>query len=358
MKINKHILLVILVLTASLLLSSCSGSVDIASSWPGLAVYEDTAYIANNQHVYAVSLSNGNEKWRFPGEANNQVSFFAPPVMTPDGQLLVGGYNNILYSLNPGNGQEIWSFKGANDRYVDSPFIYNEKIYAPTAGNNLYALDLKGNLLWTFSSKGAQWAQPTAIPDCGCIYLPSMDHFLYAIDANNGTLLWKTERLDGSIVGTPAYDESGMLYFGTFSSDLVKVNSKTHQSTTLVTTDGWIWGGPKLQNGILYFGNLSGSFYAMEAGNGKILWQEKPDKAIIGSPLVTDSHVYWGAESGQFYAYSLDGVLEWSTTLEGSIFTTAQISDNKIIVAPYKTEKLLTALDLNGATVWSFTPAK
>ena len=97
--------LIISLLTLSMILSAC-GSRMSASSWPGISVNENEVYLAYNQHVYALDLNSVNqsqiqEKWRFPAEAQANVTFFTPPVLTEDGQLLVGGYDNVFYSLDP-----------------------------------------------------------------------------------------------------------------------------------------------------------------------------------------------------------------------------------------------------------------
>jgi outer membrane protein assembly factor BamB len=102
---------------------------------------------------------------------------------------LVGSYNNILHSIDPSNGQEKWSFAKATNRYIANPLITDKSIYAPTGGDILYALDLQGNLKWEYKTEGAVWAQPLYAPDCNCVYLPSMDHHLYAIDADTGELI-------------------------------------------------------------------------------------------------------------------------------------------------------------------------
>lgn len=361
MKKNKSIYISLFFITFLLLsasLSACSGSAAIASSWPGLTADENTAYLAFNQHIYAINIINGSEKWHFPVEKNSKISFFASPVLTSDGQLLAGSYHNVLYSLDPASGSENWSFTGADNRYVASPLVTDDMIYAPTAGTHLYALDLKGNLKWTFTADSAFWAQPIAPADCSCIYVPSMDHRIYAIDAQDGSLLWQTDELDGSIVGTPIINDDENLYVGNFASEILQINTKTRQNSTLLSTEGWIWGGPILKDGVLYFGDLSGNLYAYNIAESNMAWSVKPDKAIVGSPLVTDAAVYIGTEAGSLFAYDLQGKPLWSKAYDASIYTTPVIVADQILVALFKSEQLLVALDLDGNELWSFTPAK
>ena len=55
-------------LILSVLLSACGGDAFVPSGWSGLAVDGDTAYVANNQYVYAVRVSDGVQIWRHPQE--------------------------------------------------------------------------------------------------------------------------------------------------------------------------------------------------------------------------------------------------------------------------------------------------
>ena len=103
----KSPLISFLLIVVVLVLSGCvGGGQATATGWPGLSADETTAYLAYNRHVYAVDLTNGVEKWRFPIEQDNKRSFYATPVLTTDGQLLAGSYEKILFSLDPKTGLE------------------------------------------------------------------------------------------------------------------------------------------------------------------------------------------------------------------------------------------------------------
>jgi outer membrane protein assembly factor BamB len=150
---KKRFFLLTLILLLGGLLSACSGAT-AASSWPGLSTDQNTAYLAYNQEVYAVNVADGNltEQWRFPNPVNNKISFYAPPAMSANKQLLAGGFDHILYSLNSDNGSQVWAFAEAKDRYIAAPLVTDKAIFAPNADWNLYALDLNGKLLWTFKT--------------------------------------------------------------------------------------------------------------------------------------------------------------------------------------------------------------
>lgn len=357
----KHLLLTILLFILAGLLSACSGEVGAASSWPGVTVSEDTAYLAYNRHVYAIQLSNGNQKWRFPAEPDNRISFYAPPALTPDGQLIVGSYDNVLYSLNPQTGQQNWTFDQSRNRFVASPYVSEKGIFAPDADKNIYALGLDGSLLWRSTTGGPTWAQPVADADCECIYLPSMDHHIYAFSADDGSLRWKTESLGGAVVGTPALSEDGLLYAGTFAKAIVAIDSEDGSMVwpAPADTEGWVWSGPALDGNNLYVGDLNGNFYALDAASGAIRWQLAPeqlDGPIVGTPLILADTIYFNTEAGSLFAVSPQGAIRWSVNIGGSLYTPPVAAGDIILVAPIRSDELLVALTPDGARAWRFVP--
>ncbi|MCK5314587.1 MAG: PQQ-like beta-propeller repeat protein [Anaerolineales bacterium] len=354
---TKNTLLFFTLLASAILISSCTGARGVATSWPGLSVNEDKAYISYDQHVYAINLTNGLEQWRSPLEGDNNRTFYSRPTLTSDNQLLVGSYDKILYSLNPDNGVELWSYTGATDRYVGNPLTIDDNIYAPNADTMLYAINLQGNVQWTFETKdGPQWAQPISDPECTCIYLPSTNHRIYSIDALNGSENWQTEELGGSINGIPAFNPEGVLYVGTFASEMLAIDAHNGQVLWRRPTNDWVWGGPILQDDRLFFGDLSGTFYALDVANGQIIWEVNSDGAITDAPLVTEDTVYFNTEAGTLYAINLDGNTRWNKTIGGKLYPSPVLAGDLILVAPIDADALVYALDINGNTQWGFTP--
>lgn len=356
---NKLLLLVSLILV--LLISACSGSVTTASSWPGITTDDQTAYVAYNQQVLAIQLQNGSLKWHFPEEPNNAMTFYADPVLTPDGQLIVGGYNHVLYSLNPEDGKVKWEFTEAQNRFIAAPLVFEDGVYAPAADETLYALTLEGQLRWKFVTEEESWATPVADNNCGCLFLPSLDHHLYAISLVDGTQIWQSESLDGAIVGTPALGEEHVLYVGTFSRAIVAIDGATGQTIWRTPTKGWVWSGPILSDDRLYVGDLNGFFYALNASDGSIIWQLSPeqlDGQIVGSPLIADESIFITTENGTLYNISADGKISWSQVVGGKLYTSPRLAGELLLVTPVQTEELLIAYSKEGVKQWSYTPEK
>jgi outer membrane protein assembly factor BamB len=348
----------------ALLLSSCVGGTGTATSWPGLTVdaKNQVGYLAYNEQVYAINLKDGKEIWKYPPKTDSKLTFFAPPVLTPDGQLLVAGYDNAIHSLNSANGQENqgnWPFRNATDRYVAAPLITGDKIFAPNSNGTLYALDLTGKQLWTFHTTEPLWATPAT--DGKVIYLPAMDHHVYALDPQSGKVIWQSQDLGGAVVGTPTIGPDGNLYVGSFGRQMTAIDPQNGDTIWDKPTTGWIWSSPTLDQGVLFFGDLDGAFYAMSAADGTISWQTPPaanaGNSIPDRPLVISDTVYYDSESGTLFAASVaNGNPKSILQVDGKLYASPQAMGDLILLTPVGKGPLLLAIDSNGTQVWAYPP--
>jgi outer membrane protein assembly factor BamB len=356
---SKIIFITLSLLIVSSILSGCAGSAGVANSWPGLTADQETIYLAYQNHIYAIQIENGVEKWRYPNEAERNVTFYADPELSEDGQLIVGSYENILYSLNPENGGKNWEFTQAQNRYVGGSLATPDGIYAPNVDNKMFALTLTGSQRWVLETGDANWAKPATNSQCDCIYLASMDHTLYSINPESGQVNWNSGELGGALVGAPTFGENGHLYVGTFGNELLALDAQNGDIIWRAATDGWVWSGPAISDGRLYFGDLTGHFYALDAATGSKVWDIAPenlDGPISGTPLVLNDSIYFGTETGTIYAINTEGTPIWSQTIEGSLYSSPVVAGDLILLASTNMENLLSAFTSDGAKRWTFAP--
>jgi outer membrane protein assembly factor BamB len=356
----KKINLVLLLVLGALLLSACTGGrASIVNTWAGLAADAGQAYLASGSHVYAVDVTTGKEVWRYPVETDSNIIFYANPVLTPDGQLLVGseGNNHELVSINPETGKDNWAapFTEAKGKWVASPLVFNDTIYAPNSDGFLYILDMNGKSVSDpIELGGALWSAP--VTDGTYIYVTALDHHLHIIDPATGKTGEPID-LGGATPGSPAVGEGGV-YVGSFSSNIEFVKS-TGDHKVLATAANWIWGTPVLNNGALYYADLSGNLYSMDVATGSQNWDAvQPDGPIVASPLVTGDTIYVVTEAGTLLALDRDAKVVWEKTVGGKLYTNPVLSGDIILVAPYKADFALAAYDAAGKQAWTFTPEK
>ena len=354
---KKHLLTLIPVLALSLLLTACGEAV-AAGSWPGITYDESRSlvYVAHNQSAHALQIENGLERWKFPAEALGGFATYAAPQLTADGQLIIGGYNNSLYSLNPENGAQNWAFTGAGNRYIGSALVAGEQIFAPNADQRLYILGSQGNLVKTFATRDPLWGQPAS--DGSVVYLTSMDHFLYALDAQSGDELWKLD-LEATIVSSPVLDADGILYVGTLDHTLFAVDTQSQREVWRMTTQGWVWAAPLIVDGQLFIGDLDGIFYGVDAASGQEEWRVDTGGAITGTAALFNDSLYIGNESGRLFSISLDG-RSWELALpeayKGSYYGSPVVAGDLLLIGMTNNENIAIALDSDDSVVWHFVP--
>ncbi len=354
---KRSLIISLLTIIIAGLMSGCSGGT-VSSSWPGIMVDKssETVYLANQNQVYALQASSGSLKWQFPEKKDGGKTFYAPPVLTGDGQLIVSGYDNKLYSLNPSNASINWTYEKARGRFIGSPLVTPDGIFAPCSDDTLYALDLKGNPRWIFTgAKQALWASPVLHGDV--IYQSAMDRRIYAIQAKDGKLLWEAE-LNGASVSSPAVSDDDTIYVGSLGKEVVALNANG-KVIWKTETSGWVWATPVIQNEQLLFGDVSGTFYALDRSNGHVIWKVQPATSpITGKALVQNDKIFFSTQAGVLYAVDSKGSPLWNRPIGGKLNGDVVSSGSALLVAPSEYESLLVAVDEAGNQQWSFIPPK
>jgi len=360
---KKYLVLLGLLLPLALVLSGCAAGLT-ASSWSALATDAKNAYLAGGPYIYAVNLQTGAQAWRFPASASPANPFYATPVLTPDGtQLIVGGFDKKLYSLNVQTGLSNWQFTDAHDRYYGGVLVANDMIYAPNADYNLYALSLKGQLQWTFPAGQSIWGAP--VSDGTNVYFGTLGRRMYAVDAKTGKQVWM-QVLDGAILGSPVVLKGkNDLFVGTYGGTLYALSTTDGKTLWSKPVSSWIWAGPVLDGTNLYVGDANGKLVAYSASSGAKAWigDLSLNGAIIGSPCLCDGKIVVGTEAGTVYFIDPTGKILQTIPLSTNmkVYATPAAAGTLTLVAPTggaSTEPVLLALDAAGATKWSFIPPK
>jgi outer membrane protein assembly factor BamB len=313
-----------------------------ASSWPGLTVVEDTAYLAYNQYVRAVDLSSGMELWSYPSDEDSQATFFAPPAISPDGIVVVGSYDNQALALEPNEPfvSVLWPFEHATDRIIGGPVIVDDWVLVPSADNHLYALDMEsGTQVWNkpFEAQHGLWSSPTVQDDR--IYIASLDHHIYALELENGQEIWSTN-LSSAVSDSPSLTD-GLVLAGSIEGILFALDADNGKIIWQFTADDAIWGSPAVVDGVAYFADVSGSAYALEAASGNELWRVELPGSSSASPTIMDDRIFFVIETGEVTALLLEsGAPVWPSSAEmaGRLLADAVLTDHGLLLPAMDSE--------------------
>jgi outer membrane protein assembly factor BamB len=293
--------------------------------------------------------------------------FYATPVFADaDSQLILASYKDAVYSVDPKNGLENWSFSVADEnpntktRFIASPLVTEEAIFAPASDNTLYALDFDGALQWQFETAKPIWASPVESKTCGCIYQVSMDHYLYALDPESGKVLWQSEDLEGPIVSQPGVSDTGLILVSTFNDEVIALDEESHDIAWRFQTADWAWASPVIDGEQVYASDISGLFYALDLATGELIWQYPAEGEIVSAPLVKEDLLYFSTKSkdnSSLIVISRDGVVQRNLPIDYKLYASPAANGDKILLTPSEAKYYLVTLDQNGTQVWGFPPA-
>jgi outer membrane protein assembly factor BamB len=296
---------------------------------------------------------------------------FGQPISYPliaDGRVFVTVRNasfqgTTLFALNAANGATLWSSNLAGSFAISGACYENGRVFAVNGSGLLRAFDAAtGNVVWRALLPGQFMfsSQPTV--HNGVVYTGGSGSggTVYAVDANNGALLWTRSVMNGDH-SSPAVSGDGV-YVSYACPNVYKLNPATG-AVIWHFAPGCSGGGgktPALYNNRLYVrdsagtihdafsGALIGNFIAkntpvfsgtrgffLEGPNGfgsfgtlrgrdvdtnAVLWSFAGDGTLQSAVLAVNDNVYVGSASGKLYAVNAaTGAQVWVTQAGTSI---------------------------------------
>ncbi len=324
------------------------------------AAYRDTVFRVDTQNYPESRPTERLVDWAAHGQ-----KLFTAPALGEDGTVYVGSYNNTVYAYSPFNTPRetvISSFVPTPSAMamIASPLYVNGVVFQGQGDKGIIAYDAKtGARRLAFSeTENGTWAAPAFDPETNTLYLGSMDQTLYALAADTLALRWKVD-VGGAIGATPLLDKAtNTLYVGTFNRELIAIDVSANQPQIVrkLSTEGWLWSTPILQEGILYFGDLSGAVYAVNAADFSVVWKAKVDGAARGRVAVVDDKVIAAGEQKYVKAFNrTNGALLWTSSppTDDRILGDLIVIKNDVIVTTLSENQLMVAFNLEtGGRSW------
>lgn len=309
------------------LLVACAGGEAPPSSFPGLTLDGDSAYLASNLHVHKFDPNTGRELWRYPAvgqtfAANDAHGPFAgEPLRFKDWVITAGtvGSTGIpdahVYALDDKTGALAWrwSVPGTTEQerreFADGAVTDGRLIFVSNGNGTLYALDPAAlengvpQLAWKFATGNKLWSRPLVVD--GRVYQSSLDHTLYALDAATGSELWRF-KAGASVASTPSIAD-GVLYFGAFDGHFYAVDAATGQEKWKSPVDAWVWTRATIVGDAVYFGDAKGRFYSLNRTDGARRYVSDLGGAIHAQPVLVGQSLYVVSTDTFVYVLPLAG---------------------------------------------------
>lgn len=239
-------------LVALVVMLAACGPAPLGVGWPSVSLFTDTCgdvsslniLVAYNDRIVQVNPadgksvvlknaeceprppnSDGKERvWDFRAAAGKQ--FYTKPLQIDDQTILAMAYDQHFYKIDTAlitppdaNGVPI---NGRTGHSVSDLVASDDLLYVGLSAKDLIAVDKSTfDVQWTVTTEHGVWSKPLLVD--GTLYFASLDHHLYAVDAQTGAEKWQPLDLGGAITGTPLY-ANDKLYIGSFARKIFEIS--------------------------------------------------------------------------------------------------------------------------------------
>lgn len=168
--------------------SSAGGDVKSSALYGTPAVDGGVVYIPTyNNKLYAVELATGKLKWPSPFKAGKTL---VGGVLASAGKVYFGSSDGNVYAVDGETGVEDWSFT-TDDEVWSMPVLSGTTLFVTSLDGHLYALDsATGTELWSYETAAGVAATPVLGDADGLIYVGGFDARLRAIDVVTHKQRW------------------------------------------------------------------------------------------------------------------------------------------------------------------------
>jgi len=320
-----------------------------------------------------VRLDNNNQprRWEIDGNANNLgVQFFSRPLLRDNAEqleLILPTHSLKLLVVDPNTARVDTMATQSVPAPIVADVAEDDSFYfVPFERGGLVALD-KQTLLeaWRFNTSGGVWSAPVVVD--GVVYFATIDHFVYALNAADGTPVWPQPVNTGGLIGGSPLVANGFVYVGNTLDRFFKIDAASGQVVSQIRLRNWVWSQPVLSNGVLYVADLSGFVYALNPENLAIIWETQVSpRGIRPSPLVTENYIIVASRDGKVHWLEPNGTKVMERQVEGGpeilselVYVPANleagINEPLILVATVDMGRLVVAFsEQTGVQRWSY----
>ena len=313
--------------------------------------------VEDNQGARDTSIATVNRS-KFKFSLNGPV--YAGPSMLGNDILYVIGTGDAVYRLDSA-GNALYSLQVGGDVKSSSSIAYDTTVYIASSDKNLYAFSRSGNAAWPALPLGGILAStPTVDSAANVLYLGVSNKNFVAVNRSAGIVSWSyfadapivgsaaitLDRklvfaavtgtvygfdlsnlssslsptwqlsLSDSILGSPAVDGAGFIYYCTSGGKVVKISLPSGQPANVewtAQTGGQAVSSPVIDGyGTLYVGASDGKLYSIETQDGKIKWTYATAAPIYSTPAVSSVNmIYVGNHAGRVCAIDTGAILHW-----------------------------------------------
>ena len=249
-----------------------------------------------NYNVYGLDAKTGTQLWSY---TTNQAVMGAATIH--EGVAFIGGGDGRMFAFDLKTGAVKWSFDELKNYVLTRPLVYGDKLYFGAWDTYLYALNLEdGSLVWKWSNgKSNPKLSPASVWPVaadGKIFITAPDRYFTCLDAETGAEIWRTKEY--KVRETVGLSEDGKTVYSKCMWDTV-VAISTKAKGERLEAKGYevLWAShagfgyehnpamPLEKGGVLWVSTKNGLLLGMDAQTGVVLWRHKIGNSILNTPL-------------------------------------------------------------------------
>jgi len=275
----------------------------------GVIVDGDFVTASMDGQLVSLDIDTGRQNWDpymirvVDDEDKNRAIYGTPAIYDEIG--FVASYDGKLHAISLIDGKLIDSVT-LGSSFVGGPVIDEDRIFVVSETGTLYGYKILASSdsrkvslepIWDpINIAEGVWSAPLIYDER--IYVTSLDHSIYAVDAIEGKEIWSFTT-QGAIVASPILYQNHLM-FGSFDGDFYSLNPKTgKENWTFTGSDDWYWATPVVgyddDDPLVFAASLGGSIYAIQIMTGINKWESKTEGAIVGSPAVVNDMLVFGS---------------------------------------------------------------
>lgn len=269
-----------------------------------------------------------------------------------------GSRDSGIKALNAEGGEELWDFETLG-QVMPTPVIYEDHVYAITGDRYLYSIDIEsGEQEWNLDIGSYASMSAPNLHD-GIMYFGGADPYtFFAVDLDSKEILWETDFSD-AISGLddvpPAIYDDKYIYTTALVGDS---DNPTHKFYAMDMENGEVLWEEDMGDGDKVKNNRSGApmvyddkvfvaspvtekFYAYDAEDGDLLWEYQNDEIAKAPPVADDGIVYFTDTAGYVFAFDVEnGDLEGKKELEGKLAPAGPVIMNDHLIVGSQSSKV------------------
>jgi outer membrane protein assembly factor BamB len=296
------------------------------------AAIGEAVYVASDSgFLYKLDVRSGREAWRARIDAGSPARIpvdqaktrwdrYGSSVVADAERVYVASRDNHLYALDLESGKERWRF-ASKDMATATPALYADGVLFASFDGTIYALDAdSGKPRWQYDAR--QPISGDLLVDAERVFAGSRSYDLIALDAHNGKELWK-HYYWFSWIESPPVIHGEVVYTGSSDATAVyAIDARSGARRWKTPVPGWAWARPTVDERMVvaatvgqgpHPGVREGALVGLDRDSGRIRWvhlnspsrdavEKKREWGFASSPVLADGIVYAADLDGAVYA--------------------------------------------------------